>query len=319
MAVCRSGLCRWRLQQPQRRLDASVCRASTLSWTHSLPPPVVLMWVGNEIEARFPFAIIVDVNPVVCTKPVLENPRFDTNNNNKENKSQNSEIFKDFRRYESHTWQGRGKQTRVRKIAFIMVAEVEERYTCKRGGSYKQLNPLAIFRHFSGTPGPSGFGASTTARGVLENWVGKGKVAVVTGPYSGIGLATARELARKGCEVVLAGRKKAGRGKEWVEREILSANKDAKITQIDLDLTSLASVRHFASEFRKSGKDLNILVNNAGVMAVPFSRSKEGHELQFATNHLGHFLLTSLLLDRMKESARKRGAPQGRIVNVSSW
>ena len=201
---------------------------------------------------------------------------------------------------------------------FIMVAEVEERSTCKRGGSYKQLNPLAIFRHFSGTPGPSGFGASTTARGVLENWVGKGKVAVVTGPYSGIGLATARELARKGCEVVLAGRKKAGRGKEWVEREILSANANAKVTQIDLDLTSLASVRHFASEFRRSGKDLNILVNNAGVMAVPFSRSKEGHELQFATNHLGHFLLTSLLLDRMKESARKRGAPQGRIVNVSS-
>ncbi|QDZ23874.1 short-chain dehydrogenase/reductase [Chloropicon primus] len=194
-----------------------------------------------------------------------------------------------------------------------------ERYEVKAGGSWKQLNPLAMLRYFTGMKGPSGFGASSTARDVVAGgkWEGKGKVAIVTGPYSGIGLAAARELAGRGCEVVLAGRTNAERGKDWVSREIGGEGK--LVHQMELDLSSLESVKGFARDFKKTGKDLNILVNNAGIMALPeFRRSKDGHELQWATNHLGHFLLTHLLLDKMKETSRKKGAPQGRIVNVSS-
>uniref|UniRef100_J3N0C1 Uncharacterized protein n=2 Tax=Oryza brachyantha TaxID=4533 RepID=J3N0C1_ORYBR len=86
---------------------------------------------------------------------------------------------------------------------------------------------------------------------------------------------------------------------------------------MELDLSSMDSVRAFASDFAAKGLPLNILINNAGVMATPFSLSKDGIELQFATNHVGHFLLTHLLLEKMKKTSRESNV-EGRIVNVSS-
>ncbi|KAI9154014.1 hypothetical protein LWI28_019893 [Acer negundo] len=91
----------------------------------------------------------------------------------------------------------------------------------------------------------------------------------------------------------------------------------AKVDVMELDLTSMASVRQFASDFNSQGLPLNLLINNAGVMATPFMLSKDNIEVQFATNHLGHFLLTSLLLDTKKKTARE-SSREGRIVNVSS-
>ncbi|XP_027364164.1 short-chain dehydrogenase TIC 32, chloroplastic isoform X4 [Abrus precatorius] len=101
--------------------------------------------------------------------------------------------------------------------------------------------------------------------------------------------------------------------KETILKEIPSAKVDA----MELDLSSMESVKKFASEYKSSGLPLNILINNAGIMACPFTLSKDNIELQFATNHIGHFLLTNLLLDTLKKTSRE-AKKEGRIVNVSS-
>ncbi|MED6191450.1 Short-chain dehydrogenase TIC 32, chloroplastic [Stylosanthes scabra] len=87
-----------------------------------------------------------------------------------------------------------------------------------------------------------------------------------------------------------------------VKETILKEIPSAKIDVMELDLSSMASVRKFASDYISSGRPLNILINNAGVMATPFQLSPDNIELQFATNHLGHFLLTNLLLETMKKT-----------------
>ena len=171
-----------------------------------------------------------------------------------------------------------------------------KQYDVRQGGRVKFLSPSVLISYFTGRKGPSGYGSKATSDQVVERWDGKGKVAIVTGPYTGIGVATARALACKGCEVILAGRGNKDRGKKWIEREILGKCPSAKVEAIELDLSSLASVKTFTNTFEKTGKKLNILVNNAGVMNCPFTLSKDGYELQFATNHLGHYLLTKLLL-----------------------
>ncbi|PPS03189.1 hypothetical protein GOBAR_AA17476 [Gossypium barbadense] len=102
-----------------------------------------------------------------------------------------------------------------------------------------------------------------------------------------------------------------------VKEAILNEINGAKIDVMQLDLSSMPSVRKFASEFQSSNLPLNILINNAGVMATPFMLSHENIELQFATNHLGHFLLTNLLLDTMKLTARE-SKRERKIVNLSS-
>ncbi|KAF2317158.1 hypothetical protein GH714_012975 [Hevea brasiliensis] len=86
---------------------------------------------------------------------------------------------------------------------------------------------------------------------------------------------------------------------------------------MELDLSSLASVRKFAADFKSLDLPLNILINNAGIMATPFMLSKDNMELQFATNHIGHFLLTNLLMDTIKKTA-SGSRKEGRIVNVTS-
>ncbi|MFI2432028.1 oxidoreductase [Streptomyces sp. NPDC018693] len=136
-----------------------------------------------------------------------------------------------------------------------------------------------------------------------------GRIAVVTGANAGIGYVTARELARKGARVVLACRS-AERGRAAEERlrgEVPSADVELR----RLDLADLRSVRDFAAGFPYARLDL--LVNNAGVMAVPYGTTSDGFEMQFGINHLGHFALTGLLLPRILAAA-----PGARVVTVSS-
>ncbi|KAM3319978.1 short-chain dehydrogenase TIC 32, chloroplastic [Capsicum chacoense] len=163
--------------------------------------------------------------------------------------------------------------------------------------------------------GASGFSSSSTAEEVTHGIDGSGLTAIVTGASSGIGSETSRVLALRGVHVIMAVRNMIA-GKD-VRDAIVKEIPAAKVDTMELDLSSLASVKKFASEFKSSGRPLNLLINNAGIMATPFMLSKDNIELQFATNHLGHFLLTNLLLDKMKETARKTKR-EGRIVNVSS-
>ena len=137
-----------------------------------------------------------------------------------------------------------------------------------------------------------------------------GKCAVVTGT-GGLGYETALELASRGADVVLAGRD-PGKGARSVEK-ILAEVPDAKIRFEPLDLADLASVAAFAERLRNSHTALHILVNNAGVMAPPQRRTTaDGFELQFGTNHLGHFALTARLLPLIRAAAKPR------VVTVSS-
>uniref|UniRef100_A0A803PJD5 Short-chain dehydrogenase TIC 32, chloroplastic n=2 Tax=Cannabis sativa TaxID=3483 RepID=A0A803PJD5_CANSA len=163
--------------------------------------------------------------------------------------------------------------------------------------------------------GPSGFSSSSTAEEVTQGIDGTGLTAIITGASSGIGTETTRVLALRGVHVIMAVRNMAaGRDvKEAIVKEIPTAKVDA----MELDLSSFSSIRKFASDFKSSNLPLNILINNAGVMATPFMLSKDNIELQFATNHLGHFLLTNLLLETMKKTS-KQSEKEGRIVNVSS-
>lgn len=101
------------------------------------------------------------------------------------------------------------------------------------------------------------------------------------------------------------------------KQSILKNNKNARIDVEKLDLSSIRSVKSFADNFKALDLPLNILINNAGIMFCPFQLSEDGVEMQFATNHLGHFYLTNLLLDKMKETSKSSGV-EGRIVNLSS-
>ncbi|WP_328452735.1 oxidoreductase [Streptomyces sp. NBC_00386] len=136
----------------------------------------------------------------------------------------------------------------------------------------------------------------------------RGRVAVVTGANSGLGLVTARELARGGARVVLACRSET-RGREAAER-IAAEVPAAEVEFARLDLGDLASVREFADSF--SYDRLDLLVNNAGVMALPYGTTADGFETQFGVNHLGHFALTGLLFPVIAKT------PGARIVTVSS-
>ncbi|KAL2902535.1 Short-chain dehydrogenase TIC 32 chloroplastic [Bienertia sinuspersici] len=163
--------------------------------------------------------------------------------------------------------------------------------------------------------GVSGFSAASTATQVTEGIDANGLTAVVTGATSGIGVETTRTLTMRGVRVVLAVRN-VDAGKN-LKAKILEEFPAAKLDVLELDLSSLASVEKFASEYKSLGLPLNVLINNAGIMATPFQLSKDNIELQFATNHLGHFHLTNLLLDAMKKTAHESNR-EGRIVNVSS-
>ncbi|KAJ3063661.1 hypothetical protein HK102_008413, partial [Quaeritorhiza haematococci] len=137
-----------------------------------------------------------------------------------------------------------------------------------------------------------------------------GKVAIVTGGYTGLGRVTCLELARKNAHVIVAGRNKS-KGDPVIEALKKETN-NSNIEFGEIDLLSLKSVDKFADSFLAKNIPLHILINNAGVMACPFTLSADGIESQFATNHLGHFRLTQRLLPLLKSSAPSR------IVNLSS-
>jgi NAD(P)-dependent dehydrogenase (short-subunit alcohol dehydrogenase family) len=135
-----------------------------------------------------------------------------------------------------------------------------------------------------------------------------GRTAIVTGANSGIGFVTAEQLAAHGAEVVLAVRD-TSRGEAAAER-IRWTQPAARLDVESLDLSDLASVRDFAGRWVAKGRPVDLLINNAGVMAIPRRENADGFEMQLATNHLGHFALTGRLLDAVSKN--------GRIVNVSS-
>src|SRR5579862_5894210 len=124
----------------------------------------------------------------------------------------------------------------------------------------------------------------------------RGRTAIVTGANSGLGLSVARELARHGARVVMACRNLA-KGQQALQ-EIETAVPKAEVELAELDLASLASVETFAMEYRAAHGDdgLDLLINNAGVMAPPRRETADGFELQFGTNVLGHFALTGRLI-----------------------
>jgi len=154
------------------------------------------------------------------------------------------------------------------------------------------------------------FGPETTTDEVLAGVDLAGKFAVVTGGTSGLGLETCRALAAAGAEVLLTARNEA-RGAEIVAK--IHANAPgSRISYGILELDDLASVRQFAGVVQRTHTSIDLLINNAGVMATPFRRTKDGFESQLGTNHLGHYLLTRLLLPELLKAAPSR------IVNLSS-
>ena len=137
-----------------------------------------------------------------------------------------------------------------------------------------------------------------------------GKTIIVTGSSSGIGYETALALAGKNAEVIIAVRN-LNKGNDAAEK-IKSGFKNSLVSVMELDLANLNSVRSFAGNFKKKYSNLDLLINNAGVMIPPYSKTADGFELQFGTNHLGHFALTGLLFDLLRKTGNSR------IINVSS-
>jgi protochlorophyllide reductase len=137
-----------------------------------------------------------------------------------------------------------------------------------------------------------------------------GRLALVTGASSGLGLETCRALAAHGATVLMACRS-LQRG-EAARQALLPDLNGGALDLLDLDLADLASVRRAAAEVGERYGRLDLLINNAGVMAPPRTLSRDGFELQFATNHLGHFVLTLLLLPLLRQS------PAARVVHVTS-
>lgn len=137
-----------------------------------------------------------------------------------------------------------------------------------------------------------------------------GKVIIVTGGNSGLGFESVKAFAEKGAEVILACRN-VEKG-ELAKSEIVKSDPTSKIRVLELDLMNLSSIREFTSSFKSTYDQLDVLLNNAGIMMTPYQLTKDGFESQFGTNHLGHFALTGLLLDIIQQT------PGSRVINISS-
>lgn len=137
-----------------------------------------------------------------------------------------------------------------------------------------------------------------------------GMTVIITGANSGIGFETAVDLAKRGGKIYIACRDK--RRAEDALMKIIELSGSDNVYFIQLDLASMQSIRDFSQKFHAKENQLHILINNAGVMACPQSYTEDGFEMHMGVNHLGHFLLTNLLLDLLKAT------PSSRIINVSS-
>ncbi len=154
------------------------------------------------------------------------------------------------------------------------------------------------------------YGFESTTDEVLEGVDLSGKTALVTGASTGLGAETSRALASKGARVILAARNleklKATAAK------ISQSTGNNQLSILECDLARFASIRRAATQLLEIAPSLDLLINNAGVMGCPLDRTAEGHEMQFGTNHLGHFLLTCLIVPSLKASG------SARIINLSS-
>lgn len=155
----------------------------------------------------------------------------------------------------------------------------------------------------------SAFGFESTADEVLEGKDLSGRTAFITGGYSGLGKETARALAARGAEIILSGRDAT---KLSATADALVEATGAKVDTLVCDLGSLDSIRAAAKEANARFSKIDLLINNAGVMACPQDTTQDGFETQFGTNHLGHFLLTNLLMPLVEKGESPR------IVNLSS-
>jgi NAD(P)-dependent dehydrogenase (short-subunit alcohol dehydrogenase family) len=151
----------------------------------------------------------------------------------------------------------------------------------------------------------SGFGPKTTAEQALAGRDLQGKVAIVTGGHAGLGLETTRVLSKAGAAVVI--------GSRDPQKAQMAVAKMKNVAVSQLDLASPSSIDRFANEFLNSNRALDLLINNAGIMATPLMRDDRGYEMQFATNHLGHFQLTVRLWEALKKSGNAR------VVALSSF
>ena len=155
-----------------------------------------------------------------------------------------------------------------------------------------------------------GFGFYSTADEVLDGMDLSGKVVLITGGNTGLGAETARSMAARGADVIITART-CSRADEVVSSIKAATGKTIEVGELELD--SLVSIREFAEDFLARHPRLHILINNAGVMACPEGKTRDGFELQFGTNHLGHFLLTCLLAPALIDAAPSR------VVNLSSF
>ncbi|KAI3867302.1 hypothetical protein MKW98_001736 [Papaver atlanticum] len=175
---------------------------------------------------------------------------------------------------------------------------------------------LETVKYLVGSVGASGFGSRSTAEQVTSACPDLRSItAIITGATSGIGAETARVLAKRGARIVIPAR--SIKTAEETRARILMEVPDSEIIVMSLDLSSQSSVRNFVSDFESLNLPLNLLINNAGKFSHDYGITEDGIEMTFATNYLGHFLLTNLLLNKMIDTAKETGV-QGRIVNVSS-
>ncbi len=155
----------------------------------------------------------------------------------------------------------------------------------------------------------SEFGFQSTADEVLEGMDLSGRTVFITGAYSGLGHETARAMGAKGAHLILSGRDQA---KLDAAAKSIADETGANVETLVCDLASLGSIRAASDEANRRFEKIDILINNAGVMACPLSRTADGFEMQFGTNHLGHFLLTNRLMPLVEKGSDQR------IVNLSS-